>query len=215
MSTMHVYLADLPSAIRSPAPLRRRIQHHFDMIVDYAANHHLSLGGIKTIKVEYSRRAPALKPNDLLVYFVDGIHDSVIKGLLKQNAGPSQKITVGGTTLNLGASAKGNTLTGNSKGNCSEVYISRSVADLLPNMAFHELMHNTCMLGHGLHSQPGVLLGKAAIRSDWQPSAGDLRLMCRHLNGAHRQWTGGYKSWSPDPMSFPSYVNPGDWTQKW
>ena len=177
MSSLTVYLADL-KGVEWPAPMRRRLQEHFDKVVKAQKT-------IKTASVVYSSRAPKLGDYDLLVYFVDSPDDSVIK---KLGGRPKSGVT-GWTNWNHSAGA-------------SEVYIGAAQDDPegIGNLAFHELMHNKSRLDDKvMHNMKELSMGRGYITADTPLNKADIALMVKHLTTKRSQWTEGY-SYYHDPM---------------
>lgn len=176
-STLTIYLADLPGTVSWPAPIRSRVQEHFDRIVTAS-------GKFGTASVVWTSRAPKLGPHDLLVYFVRSRSDSVVKGLWSGASLGDTGSTVVGT-----------------QDVASEVYLDGHQDDPkgLGNVAVHELMHNVTGLTQGLHSQPLLSLGKETVTGDTPMSKGDLDLFVKHLQRPRRQWTRGWEYYN-DPL---------------
>ncbi|GJM44193.1 MAG: hypothetical protein DHS20C21_10350 [Gemmatimonadota bacterium] len=175
MSTLNVYLADLPGAVRYPAPLRRTVQRFFDLAIQ-----HSKFGNAV---VQWTSRKPALAPSDLMVYFVEGPEDSVVKELTK-NLGPSGTTYIGQQVA-------------------SEVYLGghgfTPTAETLGKLAIHELMHNVTKMGESLHRVPGVSIGKESISSETEPSSADTKLVGTRLGIRRRQWEKGFTIYN-DPL---------------
>ena len=177
MSSLTVYLADL-KGVKWPAPLRRRLQEHFDAVIKAQSK-------IDSASVVYSSRPPKLGDNDLLIYFVDSASDSVIKKL----GGTPNSSATGWTNWNHSATA-------------SEVYIDGNQDDPegVANLAFHELMHNkTRHDNKALHTMKGLSMGRGYITADTPLSKGDIAFMVKYLTTKRAQWTDGY-SYYHDPM---------------
>jgi hypothetical protein len=179
-----VYLADLPGTIEWPSPIRETLQDLFNQVVKAGSD-------FTSVKVEYSSKPPALGAHDLLVYFVASRSGSVLQ------KGMSASLILGDT----GTTGIGGTLVG------SEVYLSGNQDKPvgLGKLAFHELMHNICLLKDGLHSLPGLSLGKEEITPDTKLSEGDIKLLAKNLAKSRVQWTDGYKykTQKGDPLGDP------------
>lgn len=169
-SKLTVYLGSIAS-IEWPAPIRRRIQEHFEKVVKKSSS-------FQSVSVAWTSRKPKLAAHDLLVYFVSSPDASVVTGLH-----PSAHLGDSGTTV---VGSKGDV--------ASEVYVSGSQNDPkgLGNLAFHELMHNVTLMRQELHTQPLISLAKESITADTPLSSGDVALMARNLKKSRRQWTDGF-----------------------
>lgn len=133
--------------------------------------------------------APAVSPTDLLCYFLP----SELNSLLSLAGAPSNLRESHGKTWI------------SPNGTLSEVYVARCrqgrYIHWIPQLAFHELMHNKLGLSDAdLHSKDG--LARIVVRRDGSvdtnlapgrsPSSTNLSDMRRALGVARRQWTGGW-----------------------
>ncbi|HMB70960.1 MAG TPA: hypothetical protein VKU85_16715, partial [bacterium] len=154
MSTLNVFLADLPGVVRYPAPLRRVVQSFFDG----AVKHSPTFGNAM---VQWTSRQPSMGPQDVIVYFVESRAKSVVSAL----------------TSDLGSS--GTTHIGEQV--ASEVYLTghgfTPTSETLGKLAVHELMHNVTRMRESLHKVPGVSLGKELVTSESVASTADLKLV--------------------------------------
>ena len=168
-STLTVYLGSI-AHIEWPAPIRRRLQEHFDKVVGQSS-------AFSSASVVWTSRAPKLRTHDLLVYFVNSPSASVVTGLHP--------------TAHLGES--GTTVVG-SKDVASEVYVSGQQDDPkgLSNLAFHELMHNVTKMTNTLHTQKLISLAREEVTADTPLSQGDIALMTGSLTKPRQQWTKGF-----------------------
>lgn len=176
-ATVAVYLADLPGKVKWPAPIRRRVQEHFDKFAAASA-------GVSKVEVQWTSRAPKLGRHDLLVYFVKARDDTVVRGLH--------------STASIGTT--GTTVIG-SQDAASEVYLAGRQDDPkgLGNLAVHELMHNATGMNNSLHSQRLISLAKKRVTADTPLAKGDTDLMSKYLTRHRRQWIGGFMHYH-DPM---------------
>ena len=180
-----IYIADIPGTVKWPSPIRYTIEDLFQLVIKTNSD-------FDSVKVEWSSKPPVLGTYDLLCYFVGSRSESVlVQGKLSPEA------TLGDT----GTTSIGGQIVG------SEVYLSghQDEPKALGKLAFHELMHNVCLMKTGLHKVPGVSLGKEEINVGTELSEGDINLLNKHLKKARSQWTDGYK-FKPqkgDPFSDP------------
>ncbi|HEY0547873.1 MAG TPA: hypothetical protein VGC91_21015 [Pyrinomonadaceae bacterium] len=132
--------------------------------------------------VSWVDSAPAsIQNNELLIYFVAGRGDSIVASL------PGYP----------GGAGTGDGLTAWSTQTASEVYVATSTA-YLPQMAFHESMHNKLHLGDtALHRQDG--LARSPVSVGGTPSADNITRMRAALSTNHQQWTGGWSAYN-DPL---------------
>jgi hypothetical protein len=166
-----IYLADIPGTVKWPSPIRYTIEDLFKRVLAGTSD-------FDSVKVEWSSKPPALGTYDLLVYFVGSKSDSVlVKGKLSTNPGDTGTTAIGGTTVG------------------SEVYLSGHQDEPvgLGKLAFHELMHNICLMKDALHKVPGISLGKEEIKTETDLSEVDIKLLNQHLKKARTQWKDGYK----------------------
>ncbi|MBV9211687.1 MAG: hypothetical protein JOZ52_13695 [Acidobacteria bacterium] len=132
--------------------------------------------------VSWVDSAPSIQNNELLIYFVAGRGDSILTSLPGYH---------GGAGSGDGLTAWVDPLT------ASEVYVATSTA-YLPQMAFHEAMHNKLHLGDtALHRQDG--LARSPVSVGGTPSADNIRRMRAALDTNHQQWTGGWSAYN-DPL---------------
>jgi hypothetical protein len=178
MAAMTVYIGALCN-VAWPAPLRRRLQAHFDTIVK----------GHKTVtsaSVVYTSRAPKMGDYDLLVYIVDSPSDSVVRKL--DNAMPNPDAT-GWTRFGPTSMA-------------SEVYISGNQDDPegMANLAFHELMHlKSKMTDNQLHTMKELSMGREEVVAETPLNAADVRFMRKYLTTKRPIWTRGFTVYN-DPL---------------
>ncbi|MGH7466586.1 MAG: hypothetical protein ACRENP_01230 [Longimicrobiales bacterium] len=171
MASMTVYIGAL-TRVDWPAPLRRRLQEHFDTIVKGQKS-------VSSASVVYTSRAPKLGDYDLLVYIVDSPSESVVKKL--DNAKPHPDAT-GWTRFAANAMA-------------CEVYISGNQDDPegMANLAFHELMHiKSRKTDNALHTMYGLSLGREEVTAETPLNSGDIKLMRQYLTTKRSIWTGGF-----------------------
>lgn len=124
----------------------------------------------------------SIQSNELLIYFVRSSLDSILVSMPGYTGGA-------GTGDGLTAWSGSNT--------ASEVYVSNSSA-YLPQMAFHEAMHNKLHLGdQALHALNG--LARIPVSAGQSPSQGNITRMRNALSTNHPQWTGGWSAYN-DPL---------------
>ena len=77
----------------------------------------------------------------------------------------------------------------------SEVYLSGHQDNPvgLGKLAFHELMHNVCLMQNELHAVKGLSLGLEEVDDGTPLSDGDIKLLVKHLKKKRVQWKDGYK----------------------
>lgn len=131
-----------------------------------------------TSQVIWVNNAPALNPTDLLCYFLPNNLNSLL--------------TMAGASLNLRES-HGKTWVAAS-GTLSEVYVGQCRqsrhSHWIPQLAFHELMHNKLGLNDSqLHAKDG--LAKAGFTAS-VPSRGNISDMRNALGVSRPQWIGGW-----------------------
>jgi len=180
-----IYLADIPGTVKWPSPIRYTIEDLFKRVIAASSD-------FDSVKVEWSSKRPALGTYDLLVYLVASRSDSVlVKGKL------SSTPSLGAT----GTTSIGGTIAG------SEVYLSghQDEPAALGKLAFHELMHNVCLMKDGLHKVSGVSLGQEEIKAETELKDADIQLLNEHLKKQRVQWTDGYnfKPQKGDPLADP------------
>ena len=180
-----IYIADIPGTVKWPSPIRYTIEDLFQRVIKTNSD-------FDSVKVEWSSKPPALGTYDLLCYFVGSKSESV---LVQGKLSPAATLGHTGTT-SIGGKIVG-----------SEVYLSghQDEPKALGKLAFHELMHNVCLMKEGLHKVTGVSLGKEEINVGTDLSEGDINLLNKHLKKARSQWRDGYK-FKPqkgDPFSDP------------
>jgi hypothetical protein len=180
-----IYMADIPGMVKWPSPIRYTIEDLFKRVIKTNSD-------FDSVKVEWSSKAPALGTYDLLVYFVASRskQDSVlVRGGLSSSLGDTGTTAIGGKIVG------------------AEVYLSGHQDEPvgLGKLAFHELMHNVCLMMDGLHRVPGVSLGKEEITAQTDLSEGDIKLLNKHLKKERTQWKDGYnfKPRKGDPLADP------------
>jgi hypothetical protein len=123
----------------------------------------------------------AIQNSELLVYFVSSVIDSVVVAMPGHRGGLGDD----------GTTEWANNLTS------SEVYVSRS-RNYLPQMAFHECMHNKLHLGdQALHALDG--LARVPVAAGQRPSSGNITRMKNAISRNQPQWTGGWAALN-DPL---------------
>src|SRR5262245_59897730 len=196
-----------------PSYLRWTLQKYFDRVIGHGDNS----SSITTAKVEYLWERPVsiVRHNDLIVHLVFKDDESVVKGFIKKKdpkaaiqVGPGGSITALRQTFTITSDGFTCFVKNASKTEaCSEVYMNNLPSNmndgtkwkLVANLAFHELMHNLCLMGDSLHNVPGVVLGKSEVDETMEPSPADLSLMAKHLRKAPKQWLDGRSYWFSDP----------------
>ena len=187
MSKLMVYMADIQGTVQWPSPIRYTIEDLFKEVIQ-------SSSYFTSVKVEWSSQEPTLGTYDLLVYFVDSKSDSVIvKGKRSSigNLGDTGTTNIGGKSVS------------------SEVYLAGHQDEPvgLGKLAFHELMHNICLMKDELHSKKlGLSMGAEEINSGTKLNANDIALLVKNLKKERAQWKDGYK-YKPPPKK--KYA-PGD-----
>lgn len=180
-----IYIADIPGTVKWPSWIRQTIEDLFTTVIK-------TNDDFDSVKCQWSSKPPALGTYDLLCYFVDHKSESVLV---------QGKLSSAGTLGANGTTTIGGKIVG------SEVYLSghQDQSEALGKLAFHELMHNVCLMKDGLHKVPGLSLGKEEINVGTQLSEGDINLLNKHLKKERTQWKGGYdfKPQKGDPFSNP------------
>jgi len=174
MSKLMVYLADIPGTVEWPSPIRYTIEDLFKEVIQSSSD-------FSSVKVEWSSQEPTLGTHDLLVYFVDSRSSSVL---------------VKGKLLSAGDLGDTGTTAISGKIAASEVYLSghQSEPKGLGKLAFHELMHNICLMMDGLHAKKlGLRMGAEEINSGTTLNAKDIALLVKNLTKKRVQWKDGYK----------------------
>lgn len=168
MPSYNVYLGDVNSGLSQEQKnaVRSTLQGWLGRIVPEGT----------TAMVSWITAAPSsISDTELLVYFVRSSTDSVVRGL------PGGNRSSGNGD---GFTAWAGDLT------ASEVYVNSSQS-YLPQMAFHELMHNKLHLDDaGLHSRNG--LAHVPVTAGASPSPENIAQMRGALNNSQRQWTGAW-----------------------
>ncbi len=177
MPVYNVFLGDVNSGLDQDIQnsIQQKLQTWFTQITqgtDYQAT------------VRWVTSAPNVQPYELLVYFVQSVLDSVVRDM----PGSSSVVytSEGGITVMTPAF------------NASEVHINLS-SSILPEIAFHELMHNKLNVNDAvLHSNNG--LASVPISPGTTPSPQNKTLMRNALSRTRTQWTGGWSA-STDPLA--------------
>lgn len=168
MPSYNVYLGDVNSGLNDETKnaVRTTLLGWFGRIVP---------SGTTAIVSWVSAAPSSIQASELLVYFVRGVTDSVIRGM---PGGPGSAGSGDGFTAWSGS------LT------ASEVYVSSS-RNYLAEMAFHELMHNKLHLGDSaLHSRNG--LASIPVTAGTSPSTENITQMRGALSNSQPQWTGAW-----------------------
>ena len=117
----------------------------------------------------------SVQDHEMLVYFVGSSTGSILKFMPGNSggAGNGNGLTVFGGSLT-----------------ASEVYVSSSKSGL-PELTFHELLHNKLHLDDAnLHQKDG--LARATVPLGGQPSEQNIKDMKAALKNKQKQWTGGW-----------------------
>jgi hypothetical protein len=132
----------------------------------------------------WTNTAPgSIQDHEMLVYFVGSSGGSILKVMPGNTGG--------------GGSGNGMTVFGGSL-TASEVYVSSSKSGL-PELTFHELMHNKLHLDDGnLHKKDGLAVKTVPLGG--QPSPNNIKDMKAALKNKNKQWTGGWMAFS-DPLN--------------
>src|SRR5262245_52335982 len=105
-----------------------------------------------TPEVGWAYNRTDISDYDLVCYIVGTPSNSVIKA-----RGFAQPVEGKSPGLDAGL-----TVTGDTRGNISEVYLTgKATPKLLANIICHELMHNKCKLGNEMHGKPNVNMGSS------------------------------------------------------
>ncbi len=175
MPSYNIYLGDVNSGLNDEAKsaVQSTLLGWFGRIVP---------SGTTAMVSWVSAAPPSIQATELLVYFVRGSLESVVRGL---PGGP-------------GTSGSGDGLTAWSGSlTASEVYVSSS-RSYLAEMAFHELMHNKLHLGDAaLHSRNG--LAHIPVTAGTSPSTQNVTQMRGALSNSQPQWTGAWAAIN-DPL---------------
>ena len=133
-----------------------------------------------TPEVGWAYNRTDISDYDLVCYIVGTPSNSVIKarGFAQPVAGKSPGLDAGLT------------VTGDTRGNISEVYLTgKATPKLLANIICHELMHNKCKLGNEMHGKPNVNMGSSPTGESDFFAAGDLSLLKPVLATRVKQFT--------------------------
>lgn len=123
----------------------------------------------------------AIQDHEMLVYFVRGSGDSILK-VMPGNSG--------------GGSGNGLTVFGSLT--ASEIYVSSSKSGLA-ELTFHELMHNKLQMNDAnLHKKDGLAVKEVPLGGS--PSTSNISDMKAALKSNHKQWTGGWAAYL-DPLN--------------
>jgi hypothetical protein len=148
-----------------------------------------------TPEVGWAYNRTDLSDYDLVCYIVGTPSNSVIKarGFAQPVAGNSPGLDAGLT------------VTGDTRGNISEVYLTgKAGPKLLANIICHELMHNKCNLGNEMHGKPNVNMGSSPTGESDFFAAGDLSLLKPVLAKRVRQFTDLLDGVAPGRTNRPS-----------
>lgn len=160
-----------------------------------------------SVIVQWVNQTPNITPLDLICYFVPSEISSVVSRVpgFTPNNHQSHGLTYSSQTWN-----------------CSEVYSARcrlaqsSNVNWLPQVAFHELMHNKLGLSDGhLHfgirpnrsniARSELGLGRSQVQRNMTPSRSNIAEMRAALGTPRRQWAGAWSAVNcntfTDPMA--------------
>jgi hypothetical protein len=134
-----------------------------------------------TASVSWATAVPGtIGGHELLVYFVSDPTDSILVSMPGGRRGSGDAFTMWSSNLT-----------------SSEIYVSNS-RQYLPEIVFHELMHNKLHLGDtALHAKDG--LARVPVSSGTAPSATNVTDMRTALSTSQPQWTGGWAAYN-DPL---------------
>ena len=150
--------------------VQTRLQGWFNQIVHGTS--------FRSANVQWVDSAPRIEDHELLVYFCQSQINSVIRSRLVPGASGNED---------------GLTVYANERA-ASEVYVfgaeGSSPMDAIPEVAFHECMHNKLNLDNHLHSRPGLAARAVSPGTPIHPS--NIADMRAALPQPRRQWLDGF-----------------------
>lgn len=133
-------------------------------------------------RVRSTMQAPAVKPQELLIYVVPSRSDALVQPFFE---------------VKYDASADGCTAWHSKHGTGSEIYRGNWSPKELARLAYHEAMHNKLHKDKSLHGLGG--LAAEVITASTKQKASNNKTMGQALNRSQKQWLGGFQ-YAHDPL---------------
>jgi hypothetical protein len=168
-----VFLNDILEVFKptTRSGIQTQLQGYFDRVG-------AALNPKEPITVSWSNTLPAVKPEDLILYYCPTEY-SVVGEFSGEKFDPLSRAHWGYTFMK-----------GDSNETASEVYAKNLLVDTMAKLAFHELMHNKLHMGADLHKKNGLASATVDDTTDLTPQ--NITDMAAVIKRARPQWTGGY-----------------------